>query len=96
MNSDERITTAEWFRWVMSQDSVIALLLNADIYLDEWLENLAASFNMPEAFISRLPATTLATPIFISTTTRNGRRTCGVRVPMRSYRRAFSMRAAFR
>jgi hypothetical protein len=52
VNSDERITYAEWFRWVQRQGSGIGLLLNADIYLDEGLEHLAASFNTPEAFLA--------------------------------------------
>ena len=38
VNSDERITYAEWFRWVQRQGSGIGPLLNADIYLDEGLE----------------------------------------------------------
>jgi hypothetical protein len=50
--SDERIAYAEWFRWVKRQDSGIGLLLNADIYLDEGLEHLKASFNTPEAFVA--------------------------------------------
>jgi len=50
--SDARITYAEWFRWVKRQGSGIGLLLNADIYLDEGLEHLAASFNTPEAFLA--------------------------------------------
>lgn len=50
VNSDERITYAEWFRWVKRQGSGIGLLLNADIYLDEGLEHLEASFNTPENF----------------------------------------------
>ena len=37
VNSDERITNAEWFRWVQRQGSSIGLLLNANIYLDEGL-----------------------------------------------------------
>jgi GDP-L-fucose synthase len=41
--SDERITYAEWFRWVKRQGTGIGLLLNADIYLDEGLEHLMAS-----------------------------------------------------
>ena len=52
VNSDERITYAEWFRWVQRQGSGIGLLLNAYIYLDEGLEHLAASFNTPEAFLA--------------------------------------------
>ena len=52
VNSDERITYAEWFRWVQRQGSGIGLLLNADIYLDEGLEHLATSFNTPEAFLA--------------------------------------------
>ena len=50
--SDERITYAEWFRWVRRQGSGIGLLLNADIYLDEGLEHLAASFNGPDTFLA--------------------------------------------
>ena len=52
VNSDERITYAEWFRWVKRQGSGIGLLLNADIYLDEGLGNLASSFNTTEAFLA--------------------------------------------
>jgi hypothetical protein len=37
VTSDERITDAEWFRWVQRQKSGIGLLLNADMYLDEGL-----------------------------------------------------------
>lgn len=51
VSSNERITYAEWFRWVKRQGSGIGLLLNADIYLDEGLEHLKASFNTPEAFV---------------------------------------------
>jgi len=50
--SDERITYAEWFRWVQRQGSGIGLLLNADIYLDEGLEHLDACFNTPDAFLA--------------------------------------------
>jgi hypothetical protein len=35
--SEERITHAEWFRWVQREGSGIGLLLNADMYLDEGL-----------------------------------------------------------
>ncbi len=52
VRSDERITYAEWFRWVQRQGSGIGLLLNADIYLDEGLEHLAATCNTPEAFLA--------------------------------------------
>lgn len=52
VTSDERITYAEWFRWVQRQGSGIGLLLNADIYLDEGLEHLEASFNTPDAFLA--------------------------------------------
>lgn len=52
VNSDERITYAEWFRWVQRQGSGIGLLLNADMYLDEGLEHLEASFNRPDAFLA--------------------------------------------
>jgi hypothetical protein len=52
VESDARITYAEWFRWVKRQGTGIGLLLNADIYLDEGLENLAASFDSPEAFLA--------------------------------------------
>jgi len=52
VTSDERLTYAEWFRWVKRQGSGIGLLLNADIYLDEGLEHLAASLNTPEAFLA--------------------------------------------
>jgi hypothetical protein len=52
VRSDERITYAEWFRWVKRQRSGIGLLLNADIYLDEGLEHLAATFDSPESFLA--------------------------------------------
>lgn len=52
VSSDERITYAEWFRWVQRQGSGIGLLLNADMYLDEGLEHLEASFNRPDAFLA--------------------------------------------
>jgi hypothetical protein len=50
--SDERITYAEWFRWVKRQGSGIGLLLNADIYLDEGLEHLTATCNGPDTFLA--------------------------------------------
>lgn len=50
--SNERITNTEWLRWVKGQNSGIGLLLNAEIYLDEGLEHLKASFNTPEAFLA--------------------------------------------
>ena len=40
VTSDERITYAEWFRWVKRQGSGIGLLLNGDLYLDAGLEHL--------------------------------------------------------
>ncbi len=52
VNSDEPITNAEWFRWVLRHASGIGPLFNADIYLDNSLEHLAASFNSPEAFLA--------------------------------------------
>jgi hypothetical protein len=52
VESNTRITYAEWFRWVQRQGSGIALLLNADIYLDEGLEHLAATFDSPDAFLA--------------------------------------------
>ena len=52
VTSDERITYAEWFRWVKRQDSGIGLLLNADIYLDEGLEHLKATCNGPDTFLA--------------------------------------------
>ncbi len=51
VESKERITYAEWFRWVKRQCSGIGLLLNAG-YLDEGLEQLAASFNSPGSFLA--------------------------------------------
>jgi hypothetical protein len=51
VESNERITDAEWFRWVKRQGSGIGLRLNADIYLDEGLVHLAASFDTPETFL---------------------------------------------
>jgi hypothetical protein len=55
LESNERITTAEWFRWVQRQGSAIGLLLNADIDLDEGLEHLDDSFITPEAFLVLTP-----------------------------------------
>ena len=52
VSGDERLTYAEWFRRVKHQGSGIGLLLNADIFLDEGLEHLAASFGTPEAFLA--------------------------------------------
>ena len=52
VESDERITYAEWLRWVKRQGSGIGLLLNAVIYLDEGLEHLAATFDSPDAFLA--------------------------------------------
>ena len=78
--SDERITYAEWFRWVQRQGSGIGLLLNADIYLDEGLEHLAASFNTPEAFLA-LTRYNPGLPASISTITPTGPRTCGACTP---------------
>lgn len=52
VSSDERITYAEWFRWVKRQGSGIGLLLNADIYLDEGLEHLTATCNGPDTFLA--------------------------------------------
>ena len=50
--SDERLTYAEWFRWVRRQGSGIGLLLNADIYLDEGLEQLGRTFDRPDVFLA--------------------------------------------
>jgi hypothetical protein len=50
--SDERITYAEWFRWVRRQGTGIGLLLNADIYLDEGLEHLATTFDRADTFLA--------------------------------------------
>jgi hypothetical protein len=52
VESNTRITYAEWFRWVKRQGSGIGLLLNAVIYLDEGLEHLAATFDTPETFLA--------------------------------------------
>ena len=52
VTSDERITYAEWFRWVKRQGSGIGLLLNADIYLDEGLEQLGRTFDRPDVFLA--------------------------------------------
>ena len=52
VSSDERITYAEWFRWVKRQGSGIGLLLNADIYLDEGLEQLGRTFARPDVFLA--------------------------------------------
>jgi hypothetical protein len=52
VDSDERITYAEWFRWVKRQGSGIGLLLNADIGLDEGLEDLADKFDSPNTFLA--------------------------------------------
>jgi hypothetical protein len=50
VESNTRITTAGWFRWVKRQGSGIGLLLNAHIDRDEELEHLAATFDTPESF----------------------------------------------
>jgi len=52
VESNTRLTYTEWLRWVQRQGSGIGLLLNADIYLDEGLEHLAATFDTPEAFLA--------------------------------------------
>ena len=52
VTSDERLTYAEWFRWVKRQGSGIGLLLNADIYLDEGLEQLGRTFDRPDVFLA--------------------------------------------
>jgi hypothetical protein len=52
VESNERITYAEWFRWVKHQASGIGLLLNADIYLDEGLEQLGRTFDRPDVFLA--------------------------------------------
>ena len=52
VTSDERITYAEWFRWVKRQGSGIGLLLNADIYLDDGLEQLGRTFDRPDVFLA--------------------------------------------
>jgi hypothetical protein len=52
VESNERITYAEWFRWVKRQGTGIALLINADMYLDEGLAHLGASFDSPETFLA--------------------------------------------
>lgn len=52
VESNERITYAEWFRWVKRQGSGIGLLLNADIYLDEGLEQLGRTFDRPDVFLA--------------------------------------------
>ena len=41
VNSDERITYAEWFRWVKRQGSGVDLLLSADICLDNVIGQLS-------------------------------------------------------
>jgi hypothetical protein len=52
VESNERITYAEWFRWVKRQGSGIVMLLNADIYLDKGLGHLAASLGSAETFLA--------------------------------------------
>jgi hypothetical protein len=52
IKSDERITYAEWFRWLRRQTTGIGLLLNADIYLDEGLAHLSSTFDQPEVFLA--------------------------------------------
>lgn len=52
IESDERMTYAEWFRWVRRQEHGIALLLNSDIYIDEGLEHLTATFDRPDIFMA--------------------------------------------
>jgi hypothetical protein len=87
VESDERITYAEWLRWVKRQGSGIALLLNAGIVLDEGLEHLAATFDTPESTLA-LTRHNLAMPAFMSTTSTTGPRTRGAYGPMRNCRRA--------
>lgn len=50
--TDERITYAEWFRWLKRQDPGVCLLLNADNYLNTGMVCLKSSFNTPEAFVA--------------------------------------------
>ena len=52
VDNDNRITYAEWFRWVRRQKTGIALLLNADIYLDEGLGDLVQTFNGKDVFVA--------------------------------------------
>ncbi|KEF41542.1 MAG: hypothetical protein ER33_10670 [Cyanobium sp. CACIAM 14] len=52
IQSNERMTYAEWFRWVRRQEQGIALLLNSDIYLDEGLEQLTNTFDRPDVFLA--------------------------------------------
>jgi len=52
VTSDERITYAEWFRWVQRQRSGIGLLLNAYMYMDEGLEQLGRTFDRPDVFLA--------------------------------------------
>jgi hypothetical protein len=73
VESNERITYAEWFRWVKRQDSGIGLLLNADIYLDEGLEHLAATFESAAEFLA-LPLLQLPYRIWTATPAASGER----------------------
>ena len=50
--SRDRLTYAEWFRWVRQQQHGIALLLNSDIYLDEGLEHLTSCLDSPDVFVA--------------------------------------------
>jgi hypothetical protein len=52
VESNTRITNAEWFRWGKRQGSGMGLLLNAHIDLDEGLEHLAATFATQETFLA--------------------------------------------
>jgi hypothetical protein len=89
VESNTRITYAEWFRWVKRQGNGVGLLLNADIYLDEGLEHLAATWDTEEAFLA-LTSYNPAMPASISTTSPTGPGTCGTYGPMRNCRIACS------
>jgi hypothetical protein len=94
VEGNTRISYVEWFRWVKRQGRGIALLLNADIYLDEGLEDLAATFDTPESFL----ALTRYNPGHAGFHLNDypiGPRSCGVCGPMRSCQRSCSMPAAF-
>jgi hypothetical protein len=92
VESNERITYVEWFRWVQRQGSGIGLLLNADIYLDEGLENLAASFDSADTFLA-LTRYNPSNAVFHLNYAPIGPRRRGTYRPMRSCRRASSKSA---
>ena len=51
VNSNERITYAEWFRWMQRQGSGIGLLLNADLHLNAGRELLGSSSSVDRSTV---------------------------------------------